>query len=611
MSQGALYLGKERCRFEVWAPFREKVEVKLEVPGEIPQLLSRDGYGLWSATIEGVPPGARYRYLLDGSVARPDPASAFQPLGVHGPSAVVDHGAFAWSDPDWSGIPLEQMVLYELHVGAFTMEGTFDAVIPRLGELLDLGVNTLSLMPVAQFPGARNWGYDGAYPYAVQNSYGGPEGFKRLIDACHGRGLAVILDVVYNHLGPEGNYLADYGPYFTDRYHTPWGSALNFDGPYSDPVRAFFIDNAIHWFADYHLDGLRLDAVHAIYDTGAKHFLEELGERVEAFSLKEGRLHLLIAESDLNDVRLIRPRDIGGYGLDAQWHDDFHHSLHALVTGERNGYYADFGATRHLAKALAEGFVYDWAYSPSRNRHHGSSSRDRHGRQFVVFSQNHDQVGNRPGGERLASLVPFEALKLAAAAVLLSPFVPMLFMGEEYGEENPFHYFVDHSDPTLIEAVRRGRRQEFEGFHWGTEIPDPQSPSTFAESRLEWSKRKSEKHKILLDFHTFLLRLRKNLPVLAEPARDHLQVSDHARPKTVMVQRAKGGEKVLILLNFNSASSTLAGQEIPVGRWCKVADSAERRWLGPGSPLPERLETGSPAIISRLSMALYRMEFQP
>ncbi|NLV24198.1 MAG: malto-oligosyltrehalose trehalohydrolase [Deltaproteobacteria bacterium] len=610
MNQGALFLGKDRCRFRVWAPFRKKVEVKLESRGGLLCPLDRDGDGFWSATHQGVGAGSRYRYLLDGSVARPDPASAFQPLGVHGPSEVIDHGAFPWRDKNWRGIPLAEMILYELHVGTFTPEGTFAAVVPRLEALRGLGINALSLMPVAQFPGVRNWGYDGTYPYAVHNSYGGPEGLKTLVDACHACGLAVVLDVVYNHLGPEGNYLADYGPYFTDRYRTPWGDALNFDGPYSDPVRAFFIGNAIHWLADYHVDALRLDAVHAIYDTGAKHFLEELAAGVAAFSAEEGRRRLLIAESDLNDVRLIRPRNLGGYGLDAQWHDDFHHSLHTLLTGERSGYYADFGSTAQLAKAWDEGFVYDWAFSAYRNRHHGSSSRDRPGHQFVVFAQNHDQVGNRRGGERLAGLVSFEALKMAAAAVILSPFVPLLFMGEEYGEEAPFHYFVDHSDPALIEAVRQGRRKEFGAFRWGAEIPDPQNPSTFAQSRLQWNKRDREKHKILLDYHVFLLRLRKNLAVLGEPVRDHLEVTGHEDQKLLIVQRTRKEERVLILLNFNSTSSSLRGVKIPDGCWCKVADSSERRWLGPGSSLPDRLAAGSSAHIGRLSMALYRREFR-
>jgi len=610
MTQGAFFLGEDRCRFRVWAPFRDQVAVNIgEAPAQDSHSLQKDDAGFWSVTLQRIPAGSRYRYLLDGQTERPDPASFFQPLGVHGPSEIVDHGAFEWSDSDWRGIPLEETVLYELHVGTFTPEGTFDAVIPRLEALRELGVTTLSLMPVAQFPGARNWGYDGAYPYAVQNSYGGPEGLKRLVDACHGRGLAVILDVVYNHLGPEGNYLADYGPYFTDRYRTPWGTAFNFDGPYSDAVRGFFIDNALCWLAEYHLDGLRLDAVHAIYDTGARHFLAELDERVTAFS-DGGWKRVLIAESDLNDIRLIRPRNLGGYGLDAQWHDDFHHALHALLTGEKGGYYADFGTTAHLAKAIREGFVYDWTYSAYRKRHHGSSSRDCPGRRFVVFAQNHDQVGNRPQGERLSTLISFEALKLAAAAVILSPFVPMLFMGEEYGEEAPFNYFVDHSDPDLIEAVRRGRRKEFEAFHWPGEVPDPQSPSTFAQSRLQWKKRENEKHKILLDFHGFLLRLRKRLPVLAEPTRQGLQVADWSGRRMLTVQRAKGEEKVLILLNFNAVSSNMQITGISAGRWCKVADSAERRWLGPGSLLPDHLREGCSVAVDGLSMALYRLEFR-
>ena len=607
MRPGAVFLGAERCRFRVWAPYRERVELILpDQRRRDPAPLVRDADGFWNAVLEGVPAGCRYRYRLDGALERPDPASDSQPDGVHGPSEVIDHGAFCWSDAGWRGIPLERLVFYELHVGAFSPEGTFDAVIPRLEALAELGINALSLMPAAQFPGERNWGYDGVYPYAAQNSYGGPEGLKRLIDACHGRGLAVFLDVVYNHLGPEGNYLADFGPYFTDRYRTPWGEAINFDGPDSDPVRAFFIDNALHWLNDYHLDGLRLDAVHAIFDHGARPILAELADRVAAFCRADGRQRLLIAESDLNDVRLLRLPCQGGYGLDAQWHDDFHHALHALLTGEKSGYYTDFGTTRQLAKAIAEGFVLDGAYSVYRRRRHGSSSKDRPGRQFVVFSQNHDQVGNRPLGERLSGLVCFEALKLAAAATLCAPFVPLLFMGEEYGEEAPFQYFVDHSDPGLIEAVRQGRKREAGAFRRQGECPDPQAAATFAGSRLRWEQRESGKHQILLGFYRELLRIRSALPTLHEPSRDHLEVRDDPERKLLMVNHRSGG--ALLLMNFDFRPNGMETLMPPPGPWFKLLDSADRRWLGPGSVLPEHLEEPQALILAALSAVFFRRE---
>ena len=500
MKQGAKYIGKGLCDFTVWAPFALSVSLKFVAPEQRLVPLKKSERGYWHTRAEGCLPATQYRYLLDGERERPDPASQYQPDGVHGPSEVVDHAAFRWTDSGWKGLPLPSMIMYELHTGTFTTEGTFEAIIPRLGDLKDLGINTIGLMPVAQFPGDRNWGYDGVYPYAVQNSYGGPEGLKRLVNACHQMELAVSLDVVYNHLGPEGNYLWDFGPYFTDRYKTPWGEAINFDGPYSDEVRNYFIANALHWITEYHIDALRIDAIHGIFDFSARHFLQELGEAVRLHAQSVRRDVYVIPESDLNDVRVIRPVEVGGHGLDAQWNDDFHHALHTLLTGERNGYYEDFGKIEHLEKALREGFIYSGEYSPFRKRRHGSSSKDRPGLQFVVFSQNHDQVGNRMRGERLSGLVPFEALKLAAGAVLLAPNIPLLFMGEEYGEKAPFLYFVSHGDKALIEAVRKGRNDEFKHFAWNGEPPDPQDERTFLASKINWEKRRQGEHAVLLNF---------------------------------------------------------------------------------------------------------------
>ncbi len=406
-------------------------------------------------------------------------------------------------------------------------------------------------MPVCQFPGNRNWGYDGVYPFAPQNSYGGPDGLKRLVDACHDKGLAVVLDVVYNHLGPEGNYLACFGPYFTDRYKTPWGEAINFDGPYSDEVRHYFIANALYWIDEYHVDALRIDAIHGIFDFGAHHFLRELAEAVGALKEVLGREIHLIAESDLNDVRVINEPEIGGYGLDAQWNDDFHHALHTLITGESHGYYEDFGELSHLAKAYSEGFVYSGQYSNYRRRRHGSSSRDRPPSQFVVFSQNHDQVGNRVASDRLSSTQPLEKLKLAAGAVLLSPFVPLLFMGEEYGERSPFHYFVSYADEALVEAVRKGRKQQFARSGRQGEAADPQNEASFLDSMIDIGGQKSNEQKILLQFYRELIRLRKSSPLLGCVFRERIEVKAFDDEKALCIRRWSGGEHLFCLYSFN------------------------------------------------------------
>ncbi|PYQ59477.1 MAG: malto-oligosyltrehalose trehalohydrolase [Acidobacteria bacterium] len=531
---GAIHLENNRCRFRVWAPRAEQVEVNLCGSRLVP--LESGEHGWFEATVEGVPPGMRYLYRLDGGEERPDPASRCQPDGVHGRSLVVDR-RFAWSDRDWKGIPLGQYIFYELHVGTFTPEGTFDAVIPHLDRLVDLGITAVELMPVAQFPGERNWGYDGVFPYAVQNSYGGPEGLKRLVDAAHARGLAVVLDVVYNHLGPEGNYLADFGPYFTERYKTPWGPALNFDGPESDAVRRFFLESALQWIADFHVDGLRLDAVHAIADASERPFLQELGAEVEALTGRLGRQVHVFPESDLNTLFFLRAHEHGGCGCDAQWTDDFHHSLHTLLTGERTGYYRDFGALDQMAKAIAGGFVYTGQYSPYRRRRHGVPADEMEGQRHVVCSQNHDQTGNRINGERLAVLVDFESLKLAAGAVILSPFLPLLFMGEDYGETAPFLYFVSHSDPDLIQAVRAGRKEEFAAFGWREEPPDPQAEETFERSRLRQDLLTEGRHAVLHDFYKELIRLRKSVPALARLSKREVEVTMLEGDEVILVKR--------------------------------------------------------------------------
>jgi maltooligosyltrehalose trehalohydrolase len=527
-------------------------------------------------------------YRLPGGGEFPDPASRYQPEGVHGPSEVVDP-RFDWHDENWSGIPLEDYIIYEIHTGTFTPGGTFEDIIPYLSDLTDLGITAIELMPVAQFPGTRNWGYDGVYPYAVQNSYGGPLGLKRLVDACHQDGLAVILDVVYNHIGPEGNYLRQFAPYFTQRYRTPWGPALNFDDAHSDEVRHFFIANAIEWITEYHIDALRLDAIHAILDQSALNILEELGEAVRARAKELNRRVHIIAESALNDTRIIRSQDTGGYGLDAQWNDDFHHSLHTLLTRESEGYYADFGDLQHMACAFSEGFVYSGHYSVARGRRHGNSSKALPPMQFVVFAQNHDQIGNRMMGERMGHLVSPEATKLASGTVLLSPFLPLLFMGEEYGESAPFLYFIHHSDPALIRAVRQGRKQEFVRFKWRGKPGDPQAESTFERSKLNHSLKTKQPHRALLAWYKELIRLRKALPALRSLSKDQMDIACFEKERVLAVRRWSGPNEVIAIFNFNDSPRHF--QKSLPGIWRKQLDSSDPRFSGGGTTAPDLIDT--------------------
>ena len=604
---GATYLGADRTSFLVWAPLADEVSVRITFPEERELSMERDGRGYHRAMGDGLGPGSLYYYRLDNRVERPDPASRFQPQGVHGPSQVVD-GSFDWNDRGWKGVLLGKYVIYELHVGTYTHEGTFDAVIPHLDELKELGITALELMPVAQFPGARNWGYDGVYPYAVQNSYGGPEGLKRLVDACHGKGLAVILDVVYNHLGPEGNYVRDFGPYFTDVYTTPWGAAINFDGPGSDDVRRFFIDNALYWLEEFHVDALRLDAVHAILDRRPRSVLTELSGRVNEMSTRLGRYAYLIAESSDNNPCLITSTDRNGEGMDAQWNDDFHHSLHSLLTGEQGGYYADYGRLEHLAKSFREGFVYSGEYSTYRDRSHGLPSRDVPAERFVVCAQNHDQIGNRLLGERLPSLVSFESLKLAAGLVIFSPFIPLLFMGEEYGETAPFQYFIDHSDPELIGAVRRGRRREFAAFSWDRRPPDPQARSAFERSVLHHGLKRRRTHRALVDFYREALRLRRSITSLAFLDKETLDASISEPGKVLVVRRWSDKDETVLVANF-ADTMVRSKPRLPKGRWEKVFDSAEEQWNGLGTRMPASINAATRETLpmTARSIVLYRI----
>ena len=494
--------------FRVWAPFPK--DVTLVVNGAR-QPMAGDASGWRTATIGNADAGADYGFILDGEGPFPDPRSPCQPQGVHGLSRVVNHAAFQWGDAGWQAPPLASASFYELHVGTFTQEGTFAAAIEKLDHLVELGITHVELMPVAEFSGSHGWGYDGVDLYAPHHAYGSPEDLKRLVEACHARRLAVFLDVVYNHLGPTGNYLGKFGPYFTSHYATPWGQALNFDDADNGEVRRFFCDNALMWLRDFHFDGLRLDAVHAIVDASAEPFLAQLESEVKELAAATGRNLTLVAESDLNDPRLLAACEAGGFELDAQWSDDFHHSLHSVLTGEKTGYYADFGTLADLAKALRNAWVYDGQYSHFRRRTHGRPHNHLSGHRFLGYLQNHDQVGNRAKGERSSQLMSVGKLKIGAALVLTAPFLPMLFQGEEWGASTPFLYFTDHEDQALVEAVREGRRREFAAFGWKPEeIPDPQAPETFARSKLKWGEVHVGKHADLWRWHKELIRLRRS-----------------------------------------------------------------------------------------------------
>ena len=595
MKHGVTFLGQERCRFAVWAPFAQKVDVHIVAPQERLLPLEQDAEGYYSAHVESVQPGSRYFYRLDGDKEYPDPASRFQPEGVHGSSQTLDAG-FVWEDANWAGLPLHQYIVYEIHVGTFTPEGTFDAVISLLDGLKETGISALEIMPVAQFPGNRNWGYDGVYPFAVQNSYGGPDGLKRLVNACHKREMAVVIDVVYNHLGPEGNYCGEFGPYFTDRYQTPWGKAVNFDGPSSDFVRSFFIENALYWLSEFHVDALRLDALHAMFDFSPHTFLDELVASVDKLRSQAGRRMYLIGESDANDRRLVQSTECGGYGLDAQWNDDFHHALHALLTGEHTGYYQDFGLVAHLAKAFQAGFVYSGEYSSYRQRCHGSSSDDIPAERFVVFAQNHDQVGNRMLGERLSQLVPFEVLKLAAGVILVSPFIPLMFMGEEYGDPAPFQYFTSHSDPSLVEAIREGRRKLFAASERREEVPDPQDEATFLRSRLSNNLRHEGRHRVLREFYEKLISLRNETPALSCLSKDNMEVVGRETTKVLCVRRWTQHSEAMATFNFRDVQSSVSLSTD--GQWEQRVNSAEPQWLGSGgSSVPRYTFKGETELV--------------
>jgi maltooligosyltrehalose trehalohydrolase len=544
--------------FEVWAPFADRVDLLL--PGDTHPMSSGED-GRWHVAVE-VEPATAYAFSLDGGDPRPDPRGVRLPDGPHGWSQLFDTGEHDWSDDGWEGVDLDGAVIYELHVGTFTSEGTLDAAAERLGHLVDLGVTLVELMPLAPFPGRRGWGYDGVAPYAVHEVYGGPAALQRFVDAAHAHGLGVCLDVVYNHLGPDGNYLGEFGPYLTEHHQTPWGAALNLDMPGSEPVRRWVLDNVRQWLLDFHVDALRLDAVHELHDDRAVHLLEEMSREVDDLAAREGRRLWLIAESDRNDPRTVTPRGrgdaIGGLGLHGQWADDVHHALHVALTGEVQGYYADFADPGALVKALRSPFFHDGTWSSFRGRRHGRpvDAGSVPGWRFVASLQTHDQVGNRATGDRLSATLPAGVLACGAALLLTAPWTPMLFMGEEWGASTPWQYFTDHTDPDLGEAVRQGRRSEFASHGWDRgQVPDPQDPATFERSRLDWSEVEKPDHQRLLGWYRDLLRLRRERHDLRDPHLDRARA--HLDDGLVVVQR--GEHQVLVNLSEQPRTAEVYG----------------------------------------------------
>jgi maltooligosyltrehalose trehalohydrolase len=535
----------------VWAPYAKTLAL---VTSSERVEMRADTDGRWSVDLNEQLARTDYGFSIDRNEARPDPRSPSQPDGPFGLSRPLDHTRFKWTDAGWRQAPLGSALIYECHIGTFSKSGTFDGAIERLSYLKDLGVTHLEVMPVAEFEGERGWGYDGVDLWAPHHAYGGPDGLKRLVDACHAAGLGAILDVVYNHLGPSGNFLQQYGPYHTNRYKTPWGDAINLDDADSDEVRRFLCDNALMWLRDYHFDALRLDAVHAIFDSSAIHFLEQLASEVHTLEAQIGRPLAVIAESDLNQPRIVTAPDAGGYGLDAQWSDDFHHAIHALLTGERSGYYEDFGTLGCIAKALVNVFVYNGNRSKFRRRAHGRPVRGLTGDRFVVCIQNHDQVGNRAMGERLGHLTSPEHLKLAAALLITSPYVPLLFQGEEWAASSPFQYFVDYRDSQLAAAVRDGRRKEFAHFIDDPEkVPDPQAPETFMRSKLNWDERDQGPHREILDWYRSLIALRHRTPDLSDPRLEHTSVEFDEVARWLSMRRGR----TLVVCNFADLSQQL------------------------------------------------------
>jgi maltooligosyltrehalose trehalohydrolase len=597
------------AEIKLWAPSAANVSILIEDSGLTLALVNED-CGYWHLQTDQIKAFDQYCFkitsLIDGdTLDRADPASLFQEEGPHGRSTAFDVNTFNWTDADWKGVDLNDLIIYELHTGTFTPSGDFAAIETKLDYLVELGITAIEIMPVAQFSGNRNWGYDGVFPFAVQNTYGGPLALQHLVNACHAKGLAVILDVVYNHVGPEGNYFYDFGGYFTDKYHTPWGKAINFDDTGCDAVRNFFIENALMWFRDFRIDALRLDAVHAIKDFSPVHILAEIKTHTEKLSQFTGRAYKLIVELDLNDERYIRHQSQYGYGMDAQWIDEFHHALRVCTGQAKEGYYSDFNGVADLAKSYRDAYVYTGQYSVHRQRKFGMPVQQVSGAKFVVFSQNHDQVGNRMLGERSSVLVSFEMLKVMAAAVFCSPFLPLIFMGEEWAETNPFQFFVSHSDEELIEAVRKGRKAEFAAFHDNGVTPDPQAVSTFERSKLDWGKTGEPKHQIMLSYYKTLIALRKQHTVLANLDRKSVDAKAFSEKNCLVVKRWKGSEEIIALFNFSKQIQTLpidpAFQQAPV-----LLDSALLKWNGPSQESNNISAEGQITLFPESILILYK-----
>ena len=585
----------------LWAPQAKSVEVALESGPEINLKQSAGGY--WTATTDQIQPNDLYKIKLDGQKTLPDPASLGQPKGVHEASLAIDLKAFEWTDSTWQNPSLNDYILYELHTGTFSAQGTFDGIERHLDHLIELGVNAIEIMPVAQFPGDRNWGYDGVFPFAVQHSYGGAEKLQSLVNACHAKGIAVILDVVYNHVGPEGNYFAEFGSYFTDKYHTPWGQAVNFDDEYCDGVRDYFIENVLMWFRDFHIDALRMDAVHAIKDLSAEHILQSIRKQVDALMEATGSKHYLIVECDLNDPRFLDSTDKNGFGMDAQWVDEFHHALRITAGEPATGYYSDFQGIRHLEKAYRDAYVYDGQYSEHRKKNFGRGAEGQGGSKFIVFSQNHDQVGNRMLGERSAALYSFEMQKVLAGAVMISPYLPMLFMGEEYGETNPFLYFVSHTDAELNKMVRDGRKAEFAAFHAEGEAPDPDAIETFNQSKLQWALLDDPKHQTIFSYYKELIALRKAHPALSNGDRNHLTAISYPDKNTLVLKRWEQRQQIVCILNFSKEKQAIPAED-SIHNWELLLCSADEKWGGPCTK-DGACQTGNKLIIQPESILIY------
>ena len=576
-SFGVNFLPGKGASIKVWAPYANQLTLKTEGKKDIP--LKKMKYGYWQEDCPEIKPGDKYLIQINNKATFPDPASLSQPTGIHNPSEVIDLNEIKKiRSENRLNYSLAELIIYELHIGTFTQEGTFKAVTAKLDYLKDLGVNAIELMPVVEFPGNRNWGYDGVCPFAAHHAYGGCKELALMVKACHDRGIAVILDVVYNHFGPEGNYLESFGPFLTDNYNTPWGNAINYDDAWCDGVRNYFIENALMWLRDFHIDGLRLDATHAIKDLGPKHFLSELSEYIEALNKETDSSHFLIAESGLNDVRVIKPTNENGYGIDAQWCDDWHHSLHALITGESKSYYIDFGRVEHLAKSFNNAFVYDGCFSGYRKKVFGTSTELIPGNKFVVYTQNHDQVGNRAFGERLSTLTEFEKLKLAAGALFFSPFIPMIFMGEEYGEDSPFLFFTSHENEKLAQKVSRSRKRELFDFFSKTQPPEPNKESTFKKSKLKWDYNDHDHKSKLLDFYKKCIEIRKQYPLLTPGNRERFEAKTDAEKGILTVLHKGEDNNIIVIFNFSDIEIKTNMSEINNPQL--IINSAHKQWGG-------------------------------